>query len=129
MDRWNKRYPAQLPVDIDQADIPQFLSAILQIRRIAWAAMEQSGEVLTESGGALERAVGKMLQAIRDMARESGYDSISELYADLVDAEKLETRFTVAIAEPLRDAVEGADSLTLTVRGVSSVAQITFELD
>jgi hypothetical protein len=111
MDKWNVRYPASLAVDVFQTDLSRFL------RRVE-ALMDL---VLRE-----ELAAGG--PELREAAKGWGYGSVEEMLRDYIDTERMETTFTVDVAQPLQKSL-GGTRLSLTITGIPKVTSLLFELE
>src|SRR4030095_8352403 len=100
MDKWNKRYPSDLPVDlIDEADLDQIIRYVDALPHSIVGERERA---------AFERWILKAVQS--DLARAlegGGYQSLEDMLMDRMDAQQIETVFGVDVAEPLEDIFGG----------------------
>jgi len=137
MDKWNMRYPSDLPVEvIELADLRAFLSAAREV----WhqnrkddaldATHTRSGDLSeAEDETFVERLHRRMAQDLEARTMESGYASPMDLLSDYIDAADVEASFTVHIPEALEAVLKRGSPLPLVFKGLPSVTRIVHELE
>lgn len=121
MDKWNERYPSELPVDvIGETHLQPFIDSIEAI----FESIPETPEDTRFEAWLLNAAWIRLQRA----AKATGYSSVTDMLEDYRLASTLESNLEVHIPEAFEKLLGRGSPLPLVVRGLTAVGSIVYRL-